>query len=99
MNPLARDLSNVDPVRETSLPVMLEGAPSRVGEFTLKFGIRGACVGQWRTVEIRMRGGVVKVPARIERIQPDDGDGPGFTEFGIYDAFPVGTRVVAPWWN
>jgi hypothetical protein len=73
--------------------------PKRIGEIVVSLEISGRLVGKWKTIDIPIGDSVLIYPARIDRIQPDDGDGPGFTEFGIYNAFPVGTRVVAPWWN
>ena len=73
---------------DTDFFMVLGEPPKRVGEMVLKFGVAGRVVGDWKTIEIPFGEKSIFCPALIERVQPDDGDGPGFTVFGLYDRYP-----------
>jgi len=58
--------------------------PFEIARGTLAFGMKGALVGQLMRCDVGIRGANVACRCVLTRIQPNDGDGPGFTDFVLY---------------
>ena len=59
--------------------------PHEIARGTLAFGMKGALVGQLMRCDVGIRGATVACWCVLTRIQPNDGDGPGFTDFVLYE--------------
>jgi hypothetical protein len=61
------------------------GGPIEIARGTLAFGLKGVCVGESRVCEVGFRSHTVTGRCVFTRIQPNDSDGPGFTDFVLYE--------------